>query len=92
MLTIYYSKVISDGYISGVCTSASRFDTNEIDEDTAKQLFGILANRPTPPAGFGYRLKADLTWEQYELPAADPDPDLTAEEALSIIMGGTNDA
>lgn len=64
----------------------------EITADEYKTILDTLRNKPTPPAGFDYRLKTDLTWEQYELPAADPDPVLSAEEALSVIMGGAADA
>lgn len=60
----------------------------EITAEEYRAILDTLRNKPTPPAGFDFRLKADLSWEQYELPAADPNPELTAEEALEIIAGG----
>ena len=56
-----------------------------------ERVKAIVDQRPVPPDGYGYRLSADLTWELYELPE-DADPELTAEEALDIIVGGGSDA
>lgn len=47
----------------------------------------IMHQKPVPPEGYGCRLTADLTWELYELPE-ETDPELTADEALDIIVGG----
>lgn len=61
----------------------------EITEAEYNRIKDILHNRPTAPEGYGYRLSADLEWEMYELPPVEDDPELTAEEALEIIVGGT---
>jgi hypothetical protein len=53
-------------------------------------ILAMLRNPPAAPTGYGYRLTEGLEWELYELPTPDPDPELTAEEALEIIMGGKN--
>lgn len=55
-----------------------------------ERVKAIVDQRPAPPDGYGYRLTTDLTWELYKLPADDPE--LTAEEALDIILGGGTDA
>lgn len=58
---------------------------------TAEEYADILAmlrNPPEAPDGRGYRLTKSLEWELYELPPADPDPELSAQEALDIILGG----
>lgn len=58
---------------------------------TAEEYTAILAmlrNPPAAPEGWGYRLTESLEWELYELPPEDPDPELSAEEALSILLGG----
>ena len=51
----------------------------------------ILQNLPSAE-GKGYRLKTDLTWEEYDLPP-EPEPsdedELSDAEALNIIMGVT---
>lgn len=58
----------------------------EITEERYSEIIKALSFTPTAPDGYGYRLKADLTWELYELPVAEKE--LTAEEALAIILGG----
>lgn len=60
----------------------------EITEVEYNRVKDILRNRPDAPEGYGYRLTSDLKWELYELPAEEDDPELTAEEALEIIVGG----
>jgi hypothetical protein len=52
-------------------------------------ILEMLRNPPAAPEGYGYRLTVDLRWELEELPAPDPDPELTAEEALAIMLGGS---
>lgn len=59
-----------------------------ITQTEYERVKAIVTQKPVPPEGCGYRLTTDLTWELYELPR-DGDPELTAEEALSIIVGGT---
>ena len=77
-----YYKVISDGYILAVGIGNGG---EEITETEYSEILSIIQSRPND--GYGYRLKADLTWEQYELPAVE-DGDLSDEEALNIILGG----
>lgn len=84
-----FYKTIFDGYI--ICISKENGGV-EITAEEYRTILDTIRNKPMPPAGFDYRLKTDLTWEQYELPAADPDPELSAEEAMSIILGGAADA
>lgn len=79
-----YAKIIKDGYILaiGVGTTGAA-----ISEDEYNSILAAIQSCPSAQNGFGYRLKTDLTWELYEIPSAD-DPELTAEEALDIILGG----
>lgn len=82
-----YDKVIENGYIAScVCC----FNGNEADGNITKEEYenisNILLSAPTASDGHAYRLKADLTWELYELPVVEEE--LTAEEALEIILGG----
>lgn len=58
----------------------------EITEERYSEICNALSSVPTAPDGYGYRLKTDLTWELYELPAVEEE--LTSEEALAIILGG----
>lgn len=79
-----YSKIIKNEYILavGVCTTGTA-----ISEDEYNSILAAIQSCPAAPDGYVYRLKTDLTWELYELPAED-ESELTAEEALDIILGG----
>lgn len=51
-------------------------------------ILDMLRNPPAAPEGWAYRLTEELQWELAELPPADDDPEISAEEALEIILGG----
>lgn len=59
----------------------------EITETQYNEILSMLRNRPTAPDGFAYRLTKELEWELYEAPSEE-EPELTADEALEIILGG----
>lgn len=80
----YYIEIIQ-GYISSIGTG---FSGVEISEVKYNELLTTIRNRPTPPPGYDYWLRADtLEWELVELPPM-PEPELTDEEALEILLGG----
>ena len=62
----------------------------EITEAEYNQIISIIQNRPQSE-GKGYRLKTDLTWEEYDLPP-EPEPsdddEISTDEALNILLGG----
>lgn len=82
-----YYKQLSDNYILAIGTGAGNA---EITEAEYNEIMSIIHSRPQTE-GKGYRLKTDLTWEEYDLPS-EPEPsgddEITEEEAVSIIMGG----
>lgn len=82
-----YYKQISDNYILAIGTGAGN---TEITEAEYNNIMSIIQNRPTAE-GKGYRLKTDLTWEEYDLPP-EPEPsdedELSDTEALNILLGG----
>lgn len=81
-----YNKVIEYGYIIAIGTGAGGI---EITAEEYCQFMDIIRNRPTPPEGYDYRLRDDLTWEEYELPIIDPvEEEISDSEALNIILGG----
>ena len=65
----------------------------EITESEYNEIMAVIQNRPQAD-GKGYRLKTDLTWEEYDLPP-EPEPsdgdELSDAEALNILMGGANE-
>lgn len=81
-----FYKNIDGGYIISIGTGNGG---TEITEAEYSEILSVIRNKPQAPDGYGYRLKTDLTWETVKLPDPEPaDDDLTAEEALDIIMGG----
>lgn len=79
----YYK--IGGGYIAspGIIPGAQ-----EVGRAEYAHFISIVRSKPEAPEGYDYRLTESLQWELYELPAPDPDPELSAEEALDIILGG----
>lgn len=82
-----YNKHISDNYIAAIGTGPGGTEITEAEYD---EIMSIIQQCPNA-AGKGYRLKTDLTWEEYDLPP-DPessdDEELTDAEALNILLGG----
>ena len=86
-----YSKIVIDGYIEGIGTYKSRSNMDgDITEAEYNSIMAVIQNRPQSD-GKGYRLKTDLTWEEYDLPPV-PEPsdeeEVSDSEALSILLGG----
>ena len=62
----------------------------EISADEYSEILSVIQNRPTAE-GKGYRLKADLTWEEYDLPPVpepSDDDEISNDEAINILLGG----
>ena len=74
-----YFKVVNDGYIIAVCKNCGKI---KITESEYNELLSIIHNRPTPPSGYDYKLKANtLEWELVELPEPSDDTDDEATES-----------
>lgn len=80
-----YYKNFDGGYISAIGTGVGG---EEITKEEYENILSVIRNRPTPEAGYDYRLKTDLTWELVALPPEEDDPELSDTEALDIILGG----
>jgi hypothetical protein len=78
-----YYKQANDEYIIAVGTNIGG---EEITKTEYSELLSVIKNKPMQ-AGYGYRLKTDLTWERYKLLAVEEE-ELTGEEALGILLGG----
>lgn len=83
-------KQISDNCIAAIGTGPGGV---EITESEYNEIMAVIQNRPQAD-GKGYRLKTDLTWEEYDLPP-EPEPsdedELSDAEALDILLGGANE-
>ena len=83
----YYTQII-DNYLTAIGTGPGN---TEITEAEYNQILSIIQNRPQSE-GKGYRLKTDLTWEEYDLPPVpepSDDDEISNEEALNILLGGS---
>lgn len=82
-----YYKQLSDNYILAIGTGNGG---EEITEAEYNNIMTIIRNRPQAE-GKGYKMKADLTWEEYDLPP-EPEPsdddEISNGEALDILLGG----
>ena len=87
-MTDFY-KQIENGYIVGIGTNGPD-NMPAVTEEEYGELLSVIRDAPTAPDGYTYMLTADtLTWELVELPPAPPEPEeLTADEALDILLGG----
>lgn len=63
-----YYKHIENDYVLYIGTGPGG---EEIKAEEYAQILDTIRSRPTAEAGYGYRLKADLTWELYELPPVE---------------------
>lgn len=83
-----YYKQVSDESLFAIGTGAGGTEITKAEYD---EIMAIIQNRPAAE-GKGYRLKTDLTWEEYDLPP-EPEPsdedELSDTEALNVIMGVT---
>ena len=72
--------IIKNGYIIAVQTTDADYD----------EIIQKISGKPQDPEGYIYELRADnYEWELVELPPEpEPDPNVSAEEALSILLGG----
>ena len=82
-----YNKQTSNNYILAIGTG---YGGTEITETEYNDIMAIIQSCPAAE-GKGYRLKTDLTWEEYDLPPK-PEPsdedELSDTQALNILLGG----
>lgn len=86
MIMRYY-KQITDNYILAIGTG---YGGEKITETEYNSIMSIIQSHPQAD-GKGYRLKADLTWEEYDLPpmpVPSDDDEISTDEALNILLGG----
>lgn len=84
----YYCQYNDSGILLAIGTGAGG---TEITEAEYNEIMAIIQSCPNVD-GKGYRLKADLTWEEYDLPPApepSEDDELSNEEAFNILIGGS---
>ena len=82
-----FAIVKADGYIVGVVSGRS-VSGEVVSEAEYQRIRAAIMDRPEPVPGYGWRLREDLQWEQYELPPGpEPSGEISDTEALAIILG-----
>ena len=81
-----YYKQVESGYITAIGTGDG--GGIEITEQGYSDLMSIIISKPPRTENTDYRLKTDMTWEEYELPPEPQDEDIDNEEAVDMIFGG----
>ena len=85
-MTNFY-KVLDGNYIDGFGSNGAD-NVTAITEDEYNALTEMLTARPTAPEGYAYMIQDNpREWVLVELPPM-PEPELTDEEALEILLGG----
>lgn len=79
-----FYKLIEDGYITAIGTGGGGV---EITEDEYDEIMAVIQVKPPSTETTDYKLKTDLTWEEYERPP-EPEPEIDDEELLDILLGG----
>lgn len=82
-----YYKQTANNCIIAIGTG---YGGTEITESEYTEIRSIIQNRPKT-YGKCYRLKTDLTWEEYDLPPVpepSDDDEISTDEALNILLGG----
>ena len=83
-----YYKLIEGGYITVIGTGGGGTEINEQEYNTIKT---IIKAKPPETATTDFRLKADLTWEEFPRIPPDPEPepdynDMTLTEAAEALL------
>lgn len=73
------------GYIVGIGVNIGG---EEITESEYNEILSAIRSKPTGTETTDYRLKEDLTWEEYEVEPPEENPDIDGAEAFGIIFGG----
>lgn len=78
-----YQQNVENGYIVSL---AKGVHNGNITEEEYNAILEVINNKPIPPEGHACRLREDMTWELYELPAPEPeDEDATEEDYKSAL-------
>lgn len=80
-----YYVLTAVGYILSVGTGIGGAEISEAEYNT---VLDAIRSKPKGTETTDYRLREDLTWEEYEIEPPDPDPDIDDSELLNILMGG----
>ena len=72
-----YFKTVDNGYITSIGVGGGGAEITNIEFD---DILSVIRNKPPRTSTTDYRLKPNLTWEEYE--RIDPDPEPETPENL----------
>ena len=78
-------KIAKNGYIVIV---GEGIGGEEITESEYNEILSAIQSKPAGTETTDYRLREDLTWEEYEIDPPEENPDIDDAEAFDIIFGG----
>lgn len=73
------------GYIVGI---GENIGGEEITASEYDEILSVIRSKPAGTETTDYRLREDLTWEEYEIEPPEENPDIDDTEAFDIIFGG----
>lgn len=82
-----YFKITDNGYILSI-GQTDRETEHEITEEEYNTILSVIHAKPTATDTTDYRLREDLTWEEFPVDPPDPDPEIDEAEAWEILFGG----
>jgi len=80
-----FLKIIEGGFILAIGTGNGGTEITEVEYNT---ILSVIRTKPPTTETNDYRLREDLTWEEYPVDPPDPDPEIDDSELLDILMGG----
>lgn len=80
-----YYKDIENGYIIAIGTGDG--GGTEIAEEEYNTIMSVIRQKPPRADTTDYRLKEDLTWEEYYRPPDEAEIEADSDEALDILLG-----
>ena len=83
-----FYKIVEGGYLLSI-GQTNRETEHEISEAEYNTILSVIRSKPPATETTDYRLREDLTWEEYPVDPPDPDPDINDDELLDILMGVT---
>lgn len=79
-----YYKQTNDDYIVAIGIGLGG---EEITQTEYENIISVIQLRPQETNSIGYKLKTDLTWEEYEVEELEVPEEIDDSEALDIILG-----
>lgn len=84
-----FFKITDNGYILSI-GQTDRATEHEITEEEYNTILSVIRNKPPATETTDYRLRDDLTWEEYTVDPPDPEPvdeESDYAEAGRILLG-----